>query len=99
MATCYSEDEELTVIFHAEDYLAKMIVYSMAVDGPVRPDTPPSRGGDFSARQTGYIAGSKAMDSLDRLITSTESFFHPSNSGLWTMSVCPILFRVVLSCF
>ncbi|KAG6897919.1 hypothetical protein C0992_009071 [Termitomyces sp. T32_za158] len=31
-----------------------------------------------------YLAGSKALDSLARLIASTESFFHPSNSGTWT---------------
>ncbi|KAF8998336.1 hypothetical protein BDZ89DRAFT_1105652 [Hymenopellis radicata] len=28
-----------------------------------------------------YLAGSRALDSLARLIASTESFFHPSNSG------------------
>jgi proteasome activator subunit 4 len=31
-----------------------------------------------------YIGGSRALDSLARLIASTESFFHPSNSGAWT---------------
>ncbi|KAI0274846.1 hypothetical protein BC834DRAFT_814888 [Gloeopeniophorella convolvens] len=31
-----------------------------------------------------YIGGSKALDSLVKLIASTESFFHPSNSGAWT---------------
>ncbi|GLB36425.1 putative protein with domain of unknown function (DUF3437) [Lyophyllum shimeji] len=31
-----------------------------------------------------YVAGSKALDSLAKLIASTESFFHPSNSGAWT---------------
>lgn len=35
-----------------------------------------------------YLAGSKALDSLVRLIASTESFFHPSNSGNWTADVC-----------
>lgn len=35
-----------------------------------------------------YLAGSKALDSLARLIASTESFFHPSNSGNWTADVC-----------
>lgn len=35
-----------------------------------------------------YLAGSKALDSLARLIVSTESFFHPSNSGAWTADVC-----------
>jgi len=35
-----------------------------------------------------YLAGSKALDSLARLIASTESFFHPTNSGAWTADVC-----------
>jgi proteasome activator subunit 4 len=52
----------------------------MAVDGEERDDT----------NQKGYKAGSRALDSLDRLITSTESFFHPSNSGPWStiVSLC-----------
>lgn len=58
----------------------------MAVDGPIRGDsastTPSSQSG-----QVTHLAGSKAMDTLDRLITSTESFFHPSNHGHWTMLV------------
>jgi proteasome activator subunit 4 len=62
----------------------------MAVDGTVRSrsESPSSRGeGRVPSRQVGYLAGSKAMESLDRFITSTESFFHPSNSGLWSLSV------------
>ena len=35
-----------------------------------------------------YVGGSKALDSLVKLIASTESFFHPSNSGAWTADVC-----------
>lgn len=31
-----------------------------------------------------YLGGCKALDLLSRMITSTESFFHPSNSGSWT---------------
>ena len=37
--------------------------------------------------QRTYLAGSKALDSFARLIASTESFFHPSNSGSWTEDV------------
>lgn len=61
----------------------------MRLDGEIREMLPPNikaKGGKLP-KQTGYIAGSKAMESLDRLITSIESFFHPSNTGLWTLSV------------
>ena len=34
-----------------------------------------------------YLAGSKALDSLAKLIATVESFFHPSNSGAWTADV------------
>lgn len=34
-----------------------------------------------------YLAGSKALDSLARLVASTEHFFHPTNSGSWTADV------------
>ena len=68
--------------------LAKLMVYSMAVDGPARSEASPPRGEKkFPSRQVGYLAGSKAMESLDKFITSTESFFHPSNSGMWSLSV------------
>lgn len=60
----------------------------MAVDGPVRTEpTPSQEESRLSSRQVGYLAGSKAMESLDKFITSTESFFHPSNSGIWSLSV------------
>lgn len=66
-----------------------MLVYSMAVDGPARDSSAPTpRTADGKLMQpTGFVAGSKALDTLDRLITSTESFFHPSNSGPYTVSV------------
>jgi proteasome activator subunit 4 len=67
----------------------------MAVDGPIRDDVLQlQKSGDngLPTQQLGYLAGSKALDSLDRMITSTESFFHPSNSGPWTMNVSsPVL--------
>ncbi|KAJ8084329.1 Proteasome activator BLM10 [Marasmius tenuissimus] len=77
-----------------QDAVAKILVYSMAVDGPVKESatsTPQTVG---SPAQSGYIAGSKSVDSLDRLITSTESFFHPSNHGLWTPSLTNFLQRL-----
>jgi proteasome activator subunit 4 len=61
-----------------------------------RPENPVSSIGDYlgsslSKRayvpQKTYLAGSKALDSFARLIASTESFFHPSNSGTWTQDV------------
>ncbi|KAG6820769.1 hypothetical protein H0H93_012033 [Arthromyces matolae] len=63
---------------------AKVLVYSMAVDGPIQ----------SAENQNGYVAGSKALDSLDRVITSTESFFHPSNFGLWTGALTAFLNRL-----
>ncbi|KAH0590354.1 hypothetical protein H2248_000511 [Termitomyces sp. 'cryptogamus'] len=63
---------------------AKVIVYSMAVDGEIRSDV----------NQKGYVAGSRALDSLDRVITSTESFFHPSNTGQWTSTLTAFLNRL-----
>lgn len=41
----------------------------------------------FSAKPSAYLGGSKALDSLARMIASTESFFHPTNSGTWTTDV------------
>lgn len=49
------------------------------VDAEYFPLRAPSPGGRGS-----YLAGCKALDSLSRMITSTESFFHPSTSGPWT---------------
>jgi len=41
----------------------------------------------FNKGKKYYLAGSKALDSLVRLVASTESFFHPANSGAWTSDV------------
>ena len=47
-----------------------------------------------------YVGGSKALDSLVKLIASTESFFHPSNSGTWTADVClAFIYHVEISFF
>ncbi|CAA7258771.1 unnamed protein product [Cyclocybe aegerita] len=76
--------------------LAKILVYSMRSDGEVRAATPPnpSAKGHSLPQQKGYYAGSKAVDSLDRLITSIESFFHPSNTGAWTLSLTTFIQRL-----
>lgn len=73
------------------DSLAKIIVYSMALDGSVRDNE------SGSPNQQGFLAGSRALDSLDKMITSTESFFHPSNTGHWTFSVGSFYFTYRLS--
>ncbi|KAK4703609.1 proteasome activator subunit 4, partial [Phenoliferia sp. Uapishka_3] len=75
---------------------AALIVYSMSVDSPPSGATPfgstaPSRttspgpgiGLGAVGRTKTYLAGSKALDSLAKLIQATESFFHPSNYGAW----------------
>ena len=81
------------------DALARILVYSMAVDGDVRETTPTNvrvKNGQLP-KQSGYVAGSKALDSLDRLITSIETFFHPSNTGTWTLSVNAICINLFAS--
>ncbi|KAE9410746.1 ARM repeat-containing protein [Gymnopus androsaceus JB14] len=42
-----------------------------------------------------YLAGSKALDSLARLIASVESFFHPTNSGAWTTDMTAFIKSIV----
>ena len=66
--------------------LAKIMVYSMSLDGPIRGDAGANAYEGTSTPQ-GFLAGSRALDTLDKLITSTESFFHPSNAGHWTLAV------------
>ncbi|GJE87739.1 proteasome-substrate-size regulator, mid region domain-containing protein [Phanerochaete sordida] len=73
--------------------LAKFFVYSMSLDGPIRhtSDTPAD---GASTAESGYLAGSRALDSLDKLITSTETFFHPSNHGHWTLALTSFIQRL-----
>ncbi|RPD81724.1 hypothetical protein L226DRAFT_527984 [Lentinus tigrinus ALCF2SS1-7] len=43
---------------------------------------PLGKGGHLKVKTS--LAGCKALDALVKLIASTESFFHPTNSGNWT---------------
>jgi proteasome activator subunit 4 len=47
--------------------------------------------GERIERSKKYLAGSKALDHLQRLITSCETFFHPSNAGPWSMFLTTFL--------
>lgn len=38
-----------------------------------------------------YLGGSKALDSLSKLLQATEPFFHPSNYGSWQSKLCRFL--------
>ncbi|OBZ79723.1 Proteasome activator complex subunit 4 [Grifola frondosa] len=86
--------------------LARIIVYSMAPDGTPNPGstaptpffTPFASGASTPLpRQNGgtYLAGCKALDSLAKLIASTESFFHPTNSGSWTSDLSAFVKYIV----
>ncbi|RXW16590.1 hypothetical protein EST38_g9267 [Candolleomyces aberdarensis] len=104
--------------------LARIIVYSMASDGPMVPPsnmpTPmfsplPSAASTPHIQDTSlkdylsaplagprkpilphaYLGGSKALDSLARMIASTEQFFHPSNSGSWTADLSAFIKYIV----
>ena len=68
----------------------------MGVDGPSR-TIAEQVGSDISVEDgepSSYLAGSHALDSLERLITSTETYFHPSNAGMWTLCLTTFLHRV-----
>ncbi|KAJ7783436.1 hypothetical protein DFH07DRAFT_995453, partial [Mycena maculata] len=52
---------------------------------------PLSRTGAGSSKSKTYLAGSKALESLSQIIASTESFFHPSNSGPFTADLAAFI--------
>jgi len=66
---------------------ATIIAYSIAKDSESTSTTSseaptPTRNGTSTAKPV-YLAGSKALDALARFIQATESYFHPSNWGMW----------------
>jgi len=79
-----------------------IIAYSIMLDGPVSPPstaapTPgmstPAQGtsngglGAASPAQATYLAGSRALDQLAKLVQATETSYHPSNWGLWQINL------------
>ena len=66
--------------------LAQIFVYSMSIDELPEKTSANGNGGPLS--------GSKAMDSLNKLITSVENYFHPSNYGNWSAPVSLLNFRI-----
>lgn len=87
--------------------LAILLVYSMSEDSPVLDRTPasskqPSRRPSMTdlkslnggTERKAYIGGSKALDSLLKFINATETFFHPSNYGAWTIALTRFLQNV-----
>ncbi|KAJ7456675.1 hypothetical protein FB451DRAFT_613190 [Mycena latifolia] len=52
---------------------------------------PLTRIGTGPSKHKTYLAGSKALESLSQIIASTESFFHPSNSGPFTADLAAFI--------
>ena len=66
---------------------ATILVYSMAEDVPAAADA-------VEAGRTGAAAGvggSKALTQLAALIQATETFFHPSNWGMWQVQLATLV--------
>jgi hypothetical protein len=57
----------------------------MSKDGPVRLTADP--GSKNASSTPGYLAGSKALDSLAQFVTSKELLFHPSQNSAITRQV------------
>ncbi|KAM5538277.1 hypothetical protein V8D89_008164 [Ganoderma adspersum] len=55
--------------------------------------SPLGKGSHLKAKT--HLAGCKALDSLAKLIASTESFFHPTNSGSWTSDLSAFIKYIV----
>lgn len=74
-------------------------MYTPITSGVCTPQAPQDSVGDYvtgffhrwNPTQKTYLAGSKALDSLARLVASTEHFFHPTNSGSWTSDLTAFL--------
>ena len=86
---------------------AIIIAYSISKDGPSASksasasDVPtPSDGASPrldgpSKPLTTYPAGSKALDHLAKFIQATESYFHPSNWGMWQIQLSNLVQQIM----
>ena len=69
----------------------------MCVDGEVREATHVDKTlMELNPKQASFTGGSRSVDSLDRMITSIESYFHPTNTGPWTLSVCVLFYSHIM---
>ncbi|KAJ3537454.1 hypothetical protein NMY22_g5581 [Coprinellus aureogranulatus] len=73
--------------------ISKLFIYSMRVDSEVRQEVASNSRGS-TVKQAGVAAGSRALDTLEKLINSTETFFHPTNLGNWTPQLMLLLQRL-----
>ncbi|EST07615.1 Protein of unknown function DUF3437 [Kalmanozyma brasiliensis GHG001] len=81
---------------------AVIIAYSIAKDGPSAGESAsasyiptPTNGSSPSKPLTTYPAGSKALDHLAKFVQATESYFHPSNWGMWQMSLSNLVQQIM----
>lgn len=86
--------------------LSILLIYSMSEDSPILDRTPasskrPSRRPSMTdltavngTERKAYVGGSKALDSLLKFVNATETFFHPSNYGGWTIALTRFLQNV-----
>ncbi|KAF9785996.1 hypothetical protein BJ322DRAFT_1005050 [Thelephora terrestris] len=78
--------------------------FQSGMNTPMPQDTRKGAVGDYLSAPLGkvvhgktktYLAGSRALDSLAKLIATVESFFHPSNSGAWTADLSAFIKYIV----
>ncbi|ETS62890.1 hypothetical protein PaG_02652 [Moesziomyces aphidis] len=83
---------------------AVIIAYSISKDGPSPAEaasasyvpTPTGASSPGAAKPvTTYPAGSKALDHLAKFVQATESYFHPSNWGLWQISLSNLVQQIM----
>ncbi|CDS82081.1 related to BLM10-proteasome activator subunit [Sporisorium scitamineum] len=81
---------------------AVIIAYSISKDGPSASESvstssvpTPINGASSSKPLTTYPAGSKALDHLAKFVQATESYFHPSNWGMWQISLSNLVQQIM----